>query len=108
MLPFRGDTIYYTGLASPIGYDPRLKTSCSMRVCWCCLATYVSPMMMGQSSCLLPWRPRCSKKPASTPSGKEFSRLRLAQGGDLRQYYPLSEEARGEYEAWKAAQQHRG
>jgi regulator of RNase E activity RraA len=37
---------------------------------------------------------------------EEFSRLRLSQGGDLRKYYPLSEEARGEYEAWKAAQAH--
>ncbi|MDA1298296.1 MAG: ribonuclease activity regulator RraA [Chloroflexi bacterium] len=32
---------------------------------------------------------------------EEFSRLRLSQGGDLRKYYPLSDEARGEYEEWK-------
>ena len=36
---------------------------------------------------------------------EEFSRLRLSAGGDLRKYYPLSEEARGEYEAWRAAQE---
>ncbi len=36
---------------------------------------------------------------------EDFSRMRLAQGGDLRKYYPLSEEARGEYEAWRAASQ---
>ena len=35
---------------------------------------------------------------------EEFSRLRLSEGGDLRKYYPLSEEARAEYEAWRAAQ----
>ena len=35
---------------------------------------------------------------------EDFSRMRLAQGGDLRKYYPLSEEARGEYEAWRSAQ----
>lgn len=35
---------------------------------------------------------------------EEFSRARLAQGGDLRLYYPLSEEARPEYEAWRASQ----
>jgi regulator of RNase E activity RraA len=29
-----------------------------------------------------------------------FSRLRLAQGGDLRKYYPLDPEARAEFEAW--------
>lgn len=32
---------------------------------------------------------------------EEFSRLRLLEGGHLRKYYPLSEEARPEYEAWK-------
>ncbi len=36
---------------------------------------------------------------------EEFSRMRLAQGGDLRKYYPLSDEARAEYEAWSAAQE---
>ena len=35
---------------------------------------------------------------------EEFSRLRLSEGGDLRKYYPLSEEARAEYEAWRDAQ----
>ena len=35
---------------------------------------------------------------------EEFSRLRLSQGGDLRKYYPLNEEARAEYEAWKKQQ----
>lgn len=35
---------------------------------------------------------------------EEFSRMRLSQGGDLRKYYPLSDEARAEYEAWRATQ----
>lgn len=35
---------------------------------------------------------------------EEFSRLRLSEGGDLRKYYPLSEDAEGEYRAWKAEQ----
>lgn len=34
---------------------------------------------------------------------EEFSRIRLAEGGDMRRYYPLSDEARPEYEAWLAA-----
>ncbi|HET7769602.1 MAG TPA: ribonuclease activity regulator RraA, partial [Chloroflexota bacterium] len=34
---------------------------------------------------------------------EEFSRLRLSEGGDLRKYYPLNDEARAEYEQWKAA-----
>jgi regulator of RNase E activity RraA len=33
---------------------------------------------------------------------EDFSRERLAAGGDLRRYYPLSDAARPEYEAWKA------
>jgi regulator of RNase E activity RraA len=32
---------------------------------------------------------------------EEFSRLKLAEGGDLRRYYPLSDAARPEYEAWR-------
>jgi regulator of RNase E activity RraA len=39
---------------------------------------------------------------------EEFSRMRLAQGGDMRLYYPLSDEARPEYEEWRAAQSGRG
>lgn len=35
---------------------------------------------------------------------EEFSRMKLAEGGDLRRYYPLSPEAWPEYEAWRAAQ----
>ena len=35
---------------------------------------------------------------------EDFSRERLSEGGDLRRYYPLSEAARPEYEAWKKAQ----
>ncbi len=34
---------------------------------------------------------------------EDFSRQRLSEGGDLRIYYPLSDEARPEYEAWLAA-----
>jgi len=35
---------------------------------------------------------------------EEFSRMRLAEGGHLRKYYPLSEEGRAEYEEWKKQQ----
>ncbi|MCL4507555.1 MAG: ribonuclease activity regulator RraA [Chloroflexi bacterium] len=35
---------------------------------------------------------------------EEFSRLKLSEGGDLRKYYPLSAEARVEYEAWRKNQ----
>lgn len=33
-----------------------------------------------------------------------FSKQRLLEGGDLRRYYPLADEARGEYEEWLKAQ----
>ncbi|SDS56310.1 ribonuclease activity regulator RraA [Microlunatus soli] len=36
---------------------------------------------------------------------EEFSRIRLAEGGDLRRYYPLSAEARPEYEEWRRQQE---
>jgi hypothetical protein len=31
--------------------------------------------------------------------------MKLAEGGDLRKYYPLNADARAEYEAWRAKQQ---
>ena len=34
---------------------------------------------------------------------EEFSRIRLAEGGDMRRYYPLAEEAWPEYEEWLKA-----
>ena len=34
---------------------------------------------------------------------EDFSRERLSEGGELRRYYPLSDEARPEYEAWLVA-----
>ena len=33
---------------------------------------------------------------------EEFSRVRLAEGGSLQRYYPLSDAARPEYEEWRA------
>jgi regulator of RNase E activity RraA len=48
--------------------------------------------------------PQLVKRAGEHVEWEEFSRLRLSQGGDLRKYYPLNEEARAEYEAWK--QQH--
>ena len=35
---------------------------------------------------------------------EEFTRMRLAAGGELRKYYPLSDEARVEYEEWRRTQ----
>jgi len=32
---------------------------------------------------------------------EEFSRLKLAEGGSIRKYYPLSDEGWAEYEAWR-------
>lgn len=45
--------------------------------------------------------PELLKRASEHHDWEEFSRLRLSQGGDLRKYYPLSDEARVEYEAWK-------
>jgi regulator of RNase E activity RraA len=35
---------------------------------------------------------------------EEFSRMRLAEGGDMRKYYPLNAEGETEYRAWRKAQ----
>lgn len=48
--------------------------------------------------------PELLKKASEHVEWEEFSRMRLAQGGDLRKYYPLSGEARAEYEAWRKQQ----
>ena len=48
--------------------------------------------------------PQLAKKASEHVEWEEFSRLKLAEGGDLRKYYPLSDEARPEYEAWRRAQ----
>jgi hypothetical protein len=33
-----------------------------------------------------------------------FSRIKLAEGGSLKKYYPLNDEGWAEYEAWRASQ----
>jgi regulator of RNase E activity RraA len=45
--------------------------------------------------------PQLAKKAGEHVEWEEFSRLKLSEGGDLRKYYPLSDEARAEYEAWR-------
>lgn len=49
--------------------------------------------------------PQLLAKASEHVEWEDFSRLRLSQGGDLRKYYPLSEEARAEYEAWRKEQE---
>jgi regulator of RNase E activity RraA len=48
--------------------------------------------------------PQLAKKASEHVEWEEFSRTKLSEGGDLRKYYPLSAEARAEYEVWKAGQ----
>ena len=48
--------------------------------------------------------PELLKKASEHHEWEDFTRMRLAQGGELRKYYPLSEEARAEYEEWKKQQ----
>jgi len=44
------------------------------------------------------------KKTIEHEDWEVFSRMRLAEGGSLWKYYPLSAEGRQEYEAWRKAQ----
>jgi regulator of RNase E activity RraA len=48
--------------------------------------------------------PQLLEKASEHAEWEDFSRMRLAEGGDLRKYYPLSDEARAEYEEWRKAQ----
>ena len=49
--------------------------------------------------------PELAAKAQAHAEWEDFSRMKLAEGGHLRKYYPLSEEARAEYEAWRAEQE---
>ena len=48
--------------------------------------------------------PELLQKASEHAEWEEFTKLRLSEGGDLRKYYPLREDAQAEYEAWRAAQ----
>ena len=48
--------------------------------------------------------PQLLEKASEHAEWEDFSRMRLAQGGDLRKYYPLSQEGQIEYEAWRKSQ----
>jgi regulator of RNase E activity RraA len=48
--------------------------------------------------------PELAKKGHEHAEWEVFTKLRLSQGGELRKYYPLTDEARREYEAWKKQQ----
>jgi regulator of RNase E activity RraA len=49
--------------------------------------------------------PELLRKASEHHEWEDFTRMRLAEGGDLRKYYPLSDEGRVEYEEWRAAQE---
>jgi regulator of RNase E activity RraA len=49
--------------------------------------------------------PELAKRAGEHAEWEVFTKLRLRQGGDLRKYYPLNDEARVEYEAWKKEQE---
>jgi regulator of RNase E activity RraA len=48
--------------------------------------------------------PELLKRAAEHHEWEEFTKLRLSQGGHLRKYYPLSQEAQVEYQEWRKAQ----
>jgi len=58
----------------------------------------------GAVVCPIALAPELLKKATEHHEWEEFTRMRLAQGGELSKYYPLSDEARVEYEAWRKTQ----
>ena len=49
--------------------------------------------------------PELAKKAGEHHEWEVFTRMKLLQGGDLRKYYPLNDEARAEYKVWKKEQE---
>ena len=49
--------------------------------------------------------PELCEKATAHSEWEDFSRMKLEQGGHLRKYYPLNDEARAEYEEWRKAQE---
>jgi regulator of RNase E activity RraA len=48
--------------------------------------------------------PQLAKIALAHEDWEDFSRMKLAEGGELFKYYPLNEEGEREYQAWKADQ----
>lgn len=48
--------------------------------------------------------PEIAKLSGEKNEWEVFTRLKLSQGGDLRKYYPLNDEAKAEFQAWQRAQ----
>ncbi len=57
----------------------------------------------GAVVCPVALAPELARKAGEHHDWEEFTRMRLRQGGDLRKYYPLDDEARAEYEQWVKA-----
>ena len=49
--------------------------------------------------------PELCEKATAHSEWEDFSRMKLEEGGHLRKYYPLNDEARAEYEEWREAQE---
>ncbi len=75
-----------------------------------CAGVYIEPGDIiiadddGAVVCPIALAEELAKKAGEHHEWEDFTRLRLSQGGDLRKYYPLNDEAKIEYEAWKKAQ----
>lgn len=75
-----------------------------------CCETYVAPgdiiVADDDGAVVVPaaYAPELVKRASEHAEWEDFSRMRLLQGGHLRDYYPLSEGKRPEFEAWRDAQ----
>ncbi len=58
----------------------------------------------GAVVCPIALAPQLAQKATEHAEWEQFTKLKLSEGGDLRKYYPLTDEARAEYEEWKKAQ----
>jgi regulator of RNase E activity RraA len=58
----------------------------------------------GAVVCPIALAPELAKKAGAHAEWEVFSRMKLSEGGDLRIYYPLSDQGRREFEEWQAKQ----
>jgi regulator of RNase E activity RraA len=64
----------------------------------------IMPTMTAPSRCPPRWPRALLERASHHVEWEEFSRVRLAAGGELRRYYPLAPDAETEYREWKAQQ----
>ena len=85
-----------------------MKLPCLLRAAWLAVPQVLTPLPPAASA-VVTLKPvfalpaRVIAHAGTHHDWEDFSRERLLAGGSLQTYYPLHEDARGEYELWRKA-----